>query len=651
MDFELPRTGLPTPRLRRPRSRLLVVAMVLLTAAVIVLFIYHAMNRPDAPRVIVLGFDGLDPQLIEQYAAAGLLPNFTQFIAEGNFHRLATSNPAQSPVSWSSFISGCNPGQHGIFDFLRRDPQSYMPDLALFAEEANTITGGASVKTLRQGTQFWDVLTARGIPVTTLHLPMTFPPAGATTMLAGMGVPDIRGTQGTFIYLTDQPAGRAMGGEIVSVSFRGNSAATGIPGPNSGNSQSITIPLTVARDNGALRLEVADTVIVLRPGQWSGWVKMAFAVSSLTTVHAQGRFYLASADPLELYLSPLQFDPQHPLFPISVPGDYAAEIENELGPYHTLGMPEETWAVNEGRLSDTACREQYDAIFTENEQLLDRELARQKSGLLVWVTMVTDRAQHMFWRASDPRHPLYTRELAEAQGDAIRHFYQRADAVIGRVRAQLKPDDVLIVMSDHGFNSFRRTAHVNAFLRQRGFLKLKDSCDTSAEFFAQVDWSRTSAYAVGLNSVYINRRGREGQGIVDGDSEVSAIKRTLTTALAAWRDCDTRVVNTVYDAAQIYRGEHAAEWPDLLLGFNYGYRASWQTALGAVPAELVEDNTKKWSGDHCIDPLLVPGFIASTRPFRRRDPAISDIAPTLLDYYLGNSAAADIKLMDGQSLW
>jgi len=643
VDFELPaaaRSGPPSVR----RRWWLAAFALLAIAAVIGPFLWHAMEQRPAPRVIILGFDGLDPRLVEQYAAAGDLPHFAQFIREGNFHRLATSNPAQSPVSWSSFISGANPGVHGVFDFLARDPQNYLPDLALFSESREAITGATTVATLRRGPQFWNMLAERGIPVTVLHLPMTFPPDGGDVMLAGMGVPDVRGTQGTFAFYGEESAGKATGGAIFQITFTGTTAAARVAGPNGGSDQ-VTLPMTITRTNEAVTLTLGDTTLTLARGQWSGWVKLAFPLSALSTVHAQGRFHLASVKPLALYLTPLQFDPQHPLFPISVPASYAAELEDELGPYHTLGMPEETWAVNEGRLDDDACRRQYDDIFSENEKLLDRELARQSSGLLLWVTTVTDRAQHMFWRASDPRHPLFTRELAAAHGDAIRHFYQRADAVVGRVRAGLRPDDILLVMSDHGFDSFRRAVHVNTFLHQRGFLAFRDGADTSAEFFEQVDWSKTTAYAVGLNSIFLNRRGREGQGIVTNE-QAAGLKQALITALASWRDGEARVIATAYDAAQVYHGDCVADAPDLLLGYAPGWRASWQTALGAAPAVLIEDNLKKWSGDHCFDPALVPGCIASTRPFRRSDPAITDIAATLLRFYGG-----DTTTTGGQPLW
>jgi predicted AlkP superfamily phosphohydrolase/phosphomutase len=209
------------------------------------------------------------------------------------------------------------------------------------------------------------------------------------------------------------------------------------------------------------------------------------------------------------------------------------------------------------------------------------------------------------------------------------------DALVGRVMARLDDRSVLIVMSDHGFTPFRRGVNINTWLLENGYLFLKDGKTASGEWFADVDWSRTRAYCLGLTGIFINRKGREGQGIVEEGAELRLLKRQLVTRLTSLADAETGqlAIREVQDAAAMFSGPYLDNGPDLLLGFNAGYRISWECASGKVTPSVFENNTRRWSGDHCVDPKLVPGIFLCNRPTNGHAPDIRDVAPTVLQLF------------------
>lgn len=274
-------------------------------------------------------------------------------------------------------------------------------------------------------------------------------------------------------------------------------------------------------------------------------------------------------------------------------------------------MPEETWAFNQGHLDENAWLDTVRTTLAEGEAMLYDSLYRGDSELVVKVFVQPDRVSHMFWRAIDPAHPLHAQSSDVAKG-AIEWIYRESDRVLGAVRARMRPNDRLIVLSDHGFSSFRRAAHLNRWLADHGYLTLKAGAVESDSLFASVDWTQTRAYALGLNSLFINRSGREGQGIVEADA-IADLKRDISRGLLAWRDDDgSAVIAGMHDGDVIYPGPAHAEAPDLVVGYAAGYRASWQATLGGVPRGLLEDNTQQWSGDHCVDSALVPGILLTS---------------------------------------
>ena len=312
-----------------------------------------------------------------------------------------------------------------------------------------------------------------------------------------------------------------------------------------------------------------------------------------------------------------------------MPPEYAAELAQRIGLYHTIGMPEETWSLNEERISDKAFLEMVDTILKENEAMLFDTLGRDDSELVVTVFVQPDRVSHMFWRGIDPQHPLHD-QTDEVARSAIRWIYGESDRILGRVLEVMKPEDRLIVLSDHGFDSFRRAVHLNRWLADEGYLALKPGAPSSESLFTNVDWTKSKAFALGLNGIFLNLSGREALGIVRPE-DVAALKQEISDKLKAWRDPDTgeTVVLNVSDGSEIYHGKKTADAPDLVVGYSHGYRASWQTALGGVPDLLVEDNTRKWSGDHCIEPSLVPGVLFTSFKPPREVASIIEI-PSLI---------------------
>ncbi|MEZ5284056.1 MAG: alkaline phosphatase family protein [Vicinamibacterales bacterium] len=495
------------------------------------------------------------------------------------------------------------------------------------------------LRLLRRSKPFWTIL---GAP----HL--EHDPAGPDlpldnfygAELSAMCVPDLLGSQGTFLLYTTRTAGRASrkaaAGQHVTV--EGDRVATTVQGPENtfidGNPP-LTLPFVLTLDRAARRIDVelGSARLTLEPGVLTDWVPLAFPALPGVTVRGLTRLLVTEMDEhLSLYLAPINLDPESPAMPISHPAYYATYLAKRVGAFATLGLAEDTWALNEGVTDDGTFLQQTYDIDREREAMFFASLDRLRSGALVCVFDATDRIQHMFWRDIDKGHPAGRGREAAPHRGAIRDLYRHNDALVGRVRARLKPDDVLMVISDHGFSSFRRGVNLNQWLLREGLLVLKDGADGSAEWLRDVDWSRTRAYALGLTGMFLNLRGREAQGIVEPGEEAAALKLDIIRRLHGLRDeaLDAIGVNEAFDTGALYQGPYLENAPDLLIGYNAGYRTSWDCATGVVAGAVFEDNLKPWSGDHCIDPRLVPGVFFCNRTMTEPEPALIDIAPTAL---------------------
>jgi predicted AlkP superfamily phosphohydrolase/phosphomutase len=641
--------------------------------------------RRATQRVFVIGFDGMDPTLARKWMEAGRLPNLKRLAAEGTFSTLGSTQPSESPTAWSSFATGVNPGKHNIYDFLIRDLQTYFPDFNMVRRTPPEFLWGMiptrrpKVESTRGGTSFWVHAGRDGIRSTVLTVPVTFPPEEIEhgAMLAGLPLPDIRGTLGTYYYwATDlsryEEGNTEFGGILKRLVFDGDSAQTELVGPpnpivrqqlrearaktpltDAGRAtiadlearEDIRLPVGVRWDKSgrAADVEIAGRSVHLREGAWSPWIDLEFKVNFLVRLHGMTQFYLVrSGQELQLYASPVNMDPRNPPIAISKPDAFAAELASRVGIYRTLGWAESTdKPLNDDRVEERAFLDDANRAMDDREKVMFKSLESDDWDLFVAAIETTDRVSHMMWRLIDPAHPMYDAKLAAAYGDAIEKIYVRADDLVGRLRARVK-DAVFIVMSDHGFHSFRRGVNLNTWLVQNGYMAFEgqeSEKKTLADlfgrgrFFEGVDWKRTKAYAVGLGQIYFNMKGREGQGIVSEGAEYAALQEELRARLVTLVDPANgqRVFRDIYRRDDIYTGEFLRNAPDLQVGFHDGYRVGWQDTLGGVTRAVIEDNNRKWSGDHCATATEISGGVLFiNRKIASDAPNIMDLSPTIL---------------------
>jgi predicted AlkP superfamily phosphohydrolase/phosphomutase len=610
-------------------------------------------------KVIILGLDGLDPSITEALLAAGELPNLARIRARGGYARVGTTCPAQTPVAWSTVATGLNPGGHGIFDFLRRDPATYRPEIALYRHEQRSAFLPPKAVNLRGGTPVWEVLSDAGVPSTVLRHPCTYPPNSLRgRLLAGVGVPDIRGGFGTSTIYGPPGTTTHESERLVPVEpSPGGHVETTLIGPHDPKrGREVTLDVALEIDAGSravtLRSKGQPTALHIQEGEWSAWLDVTFRVGALQKVRGLVRFFLRRAgEPFELYATPVAFHPDVPHFPISHPWDYAAELKRAIGLYSTLGLAEDHNALNNGRVAEDGFLRQCGDVLRERRAMMHHELARFDRGFFFCLFDTPDRIQHMFWRFRDPEHPANAEAPAPAEyKHTIEEHYRECDALVGEALEYADDDTLVLVASDHGFADFRREVHVNTWLQQHGFLTLKHGTepgDVAGDLLREVDWGRTQAYALGLAGVYFNRRGREAEGIV-GDDEAQGIAQAIARGLTEMRDGErdgASPIRGVVERDAVYHGRCVDDAPDLLVNCEPGYRVSSATAMGGVPAAMIEDNRKRWSGDHVVDPVAVPGVLFATRPLASAAPTLLDLAPTILAT-LGVPAPADMEGAD-----
>ena len=625
----------------------------------------HALRNAKVKRMVVLGLDGMDPDLTQKWMDEGHLPNFKALADQGGFYRLKTTFPAVSPVAWSSFMTGANPGKHNIFDFLSRDKRTYLPSLssAHIGNVRKTIRlgkfkipiGKPELRLLRKGKPFWVTLGENGVSSTVIRVPITFPPDKFKGLqLSGMCVPDLRGSQGTFSFFTTRKRKieDTEGGQVTSLEQNGNGFSGELVGPPNSlleNAPDMKIPFTLTPGkNGATRLLLPDRKIDLKVGEFTDWIRLTFQPGLRVKVFGIARFLLTEAgQQTSLYVTPINLDPERPAFPISHPPAYAMYLSKLIGPYANLGLAEDTWVLNEGLVSDDQFIKQTYLIHEEREKMFFDALDKNKTGAVVCVFDDTDRIQHMFFRYLTDNHPALAHYPESNRKDAIFELYKWMDEMLGRTRKKLKKGDALFVMSDHGFKPFVRGINLNHWLFENGYLAVKPDA-VGGKWLTDVDWSKTRAYQVGLGGMYINLKGREAQGIVEPGQDEQALIDELIEKLSGLPDekRGETAINKAWAAKHIYQGPYVGNAPDLIIGYNVGYRASWDGTTGVIGNAVFEDNTKAWSGDHCMDPRKVPGVLFSDFSLAKTEPSIMDIAPTVLE----RLGIAVPKHMDGEIL-
>jgi len=629
----------------------------------------RAMRNALVERVVVLGLDGLEPSLVDEYLARGLLPNLARLRELGGYQRLGTSWPPLSPVAWSSFSTGTNPGKHCIFDFIARNPETYSPAISSVRIGKPTWVlplgryrlplSKPDIKLLRKSKPFWSVLGEAGIFSAIIRVPITFPPDRFRgVQLSAMCVPDLTGTQGTFLYFSEEgDAGQMtegdVGGERIIVRRHGTEIRSQLKGPDNPldrNRSELQVPFSVVpgRNGSDALLKLGRQRVPLNRNIQTPWVRFSYRAAPGVKIHGMTRFLLKRFEGgFEMYATPVQIDPDRPVMPISHPTVYSSYLARKHGAFSTLGLAEDTWSLSEGVLSEDEFLHQAYGIHDERKSMFFDALSTVRRGLVVCVFDAPDRIQHMFWRFLDDDHPAL-RGQVNSHPQAIAQMYAKMDELVGETMNRIGKNDTLLVISDHGFKPFRRCVDLNCWLLKNGYLFLKKGDRSTTSYLGDVDWSRTRAYAIGLAGIYVNQSGRESRGIVDPQSEKQQLVDEITAKLSGLIDDDSGevAIHEAIPCTKSYHGPYVDDAPDIIVGYNEGYRISWDSAVGKTSGQTFFDNVKAWSGDHCIHPDLVPGVLFSNRELNGDSAAIRDLAPTILEL-LG---VPKPQYMDGASL-
>jgi len=612
-------------------------------------------KKAKVKKVVFLGLDGLEPTLVEKYLAEGKMPNLAKLREQGQYSKLRTTFPPLSPVAWSTFATGSNPGKHNMFDFLNRSLQSYIPELAStrVAPPSRTMKLGKWIIPLskpivemrRKSQTFWSILAKHRVHATILRVPITFPPEKFDgKLLSAMCTPDLLGTQGSFQEFTtktgdvDFESGYRFPLEKNGTGFNGHIVGPENPMVEGGGPIKLPFKLTTNGKPGHASLKLPDETIDLEPGKMSEWMRLKFKAGPGVSVTGLAQFRIVQTEPdVSLYMTPISIDPESPALPISQPSYYATYLAKLLGDFSTLGLAEDTWALNERVIDEDAFLEMAYEICDEREKMFFSALEKQKRGVIACVFDTSDRVQHMFFRFLEQDHPAHAHneDGREKYAQTIEKLYTHMDGIVGKTFDHVDDDTVLFVLSDHGFKSFQRGINLNTWLAQEGYLTVKDEPDAADKTYLRgIDWSKTQAYSFGLAGIYLNVKGRESHGTVD-PKDAPALMAEIAEKLTGLRDeeKDAVAVSRAYAKNECYSGPYMRAAPDIVVGYSIGYRSAWDVAIGKAGGPLFEDNLKAWSGDHCVDPPLIPGVLFSNRNFEADNPGIEDMGPTALKLF------------------
>ncbi len=615
-------------------------------------------------KVIIIGIDGMDPFLTETMMQKNELPNLKKLRDANGYRRLGTSNPPQSPVAWANFITGANPGVHGLFDFIHRNPdQQAQPVFSM--TETRPGSGYLNWNSYRfqfdfwpfhhqppqthlkrQGIPFWDYLDAHGIESVFYDLPSNYPPSVSTygnhQCLAGMGTPDLLGTYGTYQFFSDAFASEVSmgGGKHIPIQFANHTAVLHLTGPQNiflQNPTDTVIDFKVHRDiqSQAAVIDIQGQRLVLNVGEWSDWFRVRFDMPLpmwLPDHHVYGlcRFYLKEITPFfQLYVSPINVDPFFPASKLSEPATFVQDIAKTIGPFATLGFQEDHKALSNKVFSDMDFAKQSHHVLQERLKLLDYALSNYTQGLLFFYFSSIDLQSHMFWWDSKKKHPTRSASVADDYFNHLKGVYRQLDGVVGDILSRYK-DALILIISDHGFCNFSRQFNLNKWLVQHRYL----GPSRATHLMKDVDWAMSCAYGLGINGLYINLKGREKYGIISQGEEREKLLKELTERLLDVRDEDgAKVIRHVYRSDEIYNGSAINGAPDLIIGYNREYRASWDTCLGAITPFVLADNDSAWCADHCADAAVMPGVFFSNRPIKTQFPSLIDLAPTVINVF------------------
>jgi len=571
---------------------------------------------------LIIGFDSFDPITFEKLSSQGKMPHLSKYVDSGNYARFTVSDPPQTEVSWSSISSGLDPGGHGVFDFVHRNPKSYSPYVSLLPTE-QTAFGTQFIPPVKAHTIFEEAAN-KGYPATTLWWPATFPaqPGSPVRTIPGLGTPDILGRLGVGSFFTTDCALLDKSGKtpVKILEKKSNGVyCSALDGPlqkkkNSAQETSLEFFLEIEDQKDAAKLRIGKQEILLAKGQWSQVIEVTFKMGMFFSVRSITRAILVETKKnISIYFLPLQIHPTASVWRYATPPSFIKQTWKNTGPFLSLGWPQDTTALEEGLISDSQFLDLCDSIFSNRERIFMHHLESFQEGLFGIVFDSLDRIQHMFRRD---------------QKDIVENWYQKLDSFIGRVENKISDLDYqkikLLVLSDHGFADFNYKVNLNDWLIQNNFLTVNDSMN--AGNLKNADWKKSQAYAIGLNSLYINLKNREGQGSVNAEQYPTIVEK-IRNQLEDWKGPDgNNVVQRALFKDDIYSGPYKDFGPDILVGYSPAYRASSETGLGEYKLTDIENNHDHWGADHCIDSLSVPGVILSNQDIKNfPSPSFRDI--------------------------
>lgn len=621
------------------------ILLLILAAGALFIFQKKSMLDPTPKKynkVIVLGIDGFDPKIMEFLMNEGKLENFKKLKEAGIYKRLETITPSISPVVWTTIATGVNPGKHGIFDFIRFDREKNLPYLSIIDQE-DSFLGTKFVNPVK-GTPFWKTLSDDDVFVSAIHWPVTFPAEDISgDMLAGLGTPDIRGFLNGYIRYTSKKidpstsSGQANPEQdrIVSVENSNGQVQSELQGPYKTSGEILTEPFVVQiADENSASLVAGGNSYPLKKGEWSDWISVRFKQGFGRNADAIFKVYAESFGPeFDIFATSLQFDPGNPGVKISSPEDYVKTLSAEIGKFYTLGMPEDAKAVNDLNLSEDALEKQIDEIGAEREKMFWAEYKKmiaKGSGVLSFVFDETDRAEHIFY---DQEIGMENGKV-KSVGDFLEKVYTDKDKFLGEILEKLPEDTALMVVSDHGFEKFKRAVNLNSWLLENGYLALKPgiTADNAGALYKNVDWEKTRAYSFGYVSININVKGREKYGAVEAGGK-DALADEIIGKLKQFKDPQNGEIipDKVFKKDELYSGPYIDEAGDIIVGFKPPYRIDWENPVGGFSKEAVSDNTRPWQADHIFSPSFVPGIFFSNFKINVENPRVLDIAPTVFD--------------------
>ena len=638
-------------------------------------FLNFAANTSSPGKMIVLGFDGMDPAIVNRLMKKGELPNMRKLARMGTFTMMSSTIPPQSPVAWGSFIVGADPGVHGLYDFVSRDPKTYFPKFS----GADTLPAewvvklgkfkiplkSSKVVLNREGKAFWDYLEERDVEATIFKIPSNYPPSKSKQRtISGMGTPGLRDGYGFYtIYTSDEEESmKDISPNFMEYAYinEDNVMEGEIEGPvndlveDEENPKPI-VPFKVYVDNKhkTTRIDIQDKKILISEGEYSDWVEIDFPlIEGIASVTGMVKFYLLElGERFRLYISPIHISPRNPALPISTPSSYSKELAEKNNLFHTINLPADTKALSQESFTMENFIVQSRSVFDESKKIFRHELERfldQKGGFLFFYFSSLDQGQHMFWAFNDKDHPYFHPEESKKFSYIRDELYREHDRVLGEALKKLPHDVKIVAMSDHGFAPYSRDFNLNTWLFKEGYLSLDvDDIDEEVSLLEYAHWGDTRAYAFGLNGLYLNLEGREKEGIVTAQEKRKLLEE-LKAKLERVKDPQTgeQVVTSAFISEDHFSKDFLDRAPDIIVGCNRGYRISGSSALGSMNPKIVTDNMDWWSGDHCMNPMHVPATFISNFKINKKVPDITDMAPTILKFY----GIENPSTMNGKSL-